>query len=124
MADAQPLARQQRGKQHDQQRPQIGDQARLGRRRPPQRGEVKRVIAEQPADADQPDRPRLGDGAEAPARGGEAEAERAADRKRQRRQFERRNLARRGGQQRERGPQQDGEKTDEGGAGVDHAPRC
>ena len=50
----QPLARQQRREQHDQQRPEIIQQAGFGRRRKAQREEIQRVIAEQPADADHP----------------------------------------------------------------------
>jgi hypothetical protein len=50
----QPLARQQRREQHDQQRPEIIQQPGFGRRREAQRQEIQRVIAEQPADADDP----------------------------------------------------------------------
>ena len=58
MRPAQPLAGQRRGQQHDQQRPEIVDQVRLGRRRELERGEIERVVAEQAADAEQPDRRR------------------------------------------------------------------
>ena len=53
----QPLAGQQRREQHDQQRPEIIQQARFGRRREAQREEIQRVIAEQAADARRPRRP-------------------------------------------------------------------
>ena len=81
MAGPQPLAGQEAGEQHDQQRPEIGDQARLRRRREPQRGEVAEMIAEEPADADQPDhRPHAGEGGPQPPRDADpAEAEEPAD---------------------------------------------
>ena len=40
MMRRQPLARQQRGEQHDQKRPEIVQQPRLGRRRKAQRQEI------------------------------------------------------------------------------------
>ena len=104
MARAQPLARQQRREQHDQQRPEICDEARFGGRRAAQRGEIERVIAEQAADPDEPDRPGLGEGGEAPARGRVDQPEGAADGEGQRRQLERRNRAGGGGEQRQHAP--------------------
>ena len=55
----QPLARQQRREQHDQQRPEIIQQPGFRRRRETQREEIQRVIAEQAADADDPGDQRL-----------------------------------------------------------------
>ena len=50
---------QHRRKQHDQQRPEIVQKAGFGRRREAQREEIQRVIAEQPADPDDPRQRRL-----------------------------------------------------------------
>src|SRR3546814_15366183 len=50
---------QQGGEDDDEQRPEIGDQAGLDRRRVAQRHEVEEVVAEQPADPGQPDRRRM-----------------------------------------------------------------
>jgi hypothetical protein len=55
MMPLQPLARHQRGAEHDEERPEIGDQAGLDRRRVAQRGEIEEVVAEQAGDADHPD---------------------------------------------------------------------
>jgi len=55
----QPLAGQQRRKQHDQKRPEIVQQACFGRRREAQRQEIQRVVSEQSADADHPGGQRL-----------------------------------------------------------------
>ena len=116
------LARQQRREQHDEQRPGIVDELRLRRRREPQREKEQRVIAEQSADAERPDLPRLPRellpqqrhraGTQHEARG----TERAADRKRHRGELERRHGSRRHGEQREQRPQQDRHEADERGA--------
>ena len=73
----QPLARQQRRAEHDQQRPEIADELRLGGGRKAQRHEEQRVIAEQPADAERPHLRRLpqrAHGARPERPGGRAEA--------------------------------------------------
>ena len=48
----QPLPRQEAGKKHDQQRPQIGDQPGLGDGRETQGAEIKKMITEQPRSAE------------------------------------------------------------------------
>ena len=62
---AQALARQERREQHDQERPEIGDEARLRRRREAQGREVEGVVAEQPADPERPHDSGLPQGAAA-----------------------------------------------------------
>ena len=90
----QPLARQQRGEQHDQQRPEIIEQARFRRRCKTQRQKIQRVIAEQPADADDPDDKRLLQGVEGGRPEDEAgERDGSADRKCHRRELERRDFS-------------------------------
>ena len=59
MMRQEPLARQQRREQHDQERPEIVQKPGFGRRRKAQREEIERVIAEQAADADDPGKQRL-----------------------------------------------------------------
>jgi len=112
MARAQPLARLRSREKYDQQRPEIGDQARLGGRRAAQGGEIERMIAEESADPDEPDRPGLEERGEPAAQGGVNKAATAPNRKCQRRQFEGRNLARRRRQQRQRRPQKNRAKAD------------
>ena len=69
-----------RREQHDQQRPEIADEARLRRRREAQGREVEGVVAEQPAD---PERPHDGGLPQAPA--GPAAGRRRSPRRRARR---------------------------------------
>jgi hypothetical protein len=101
MMQPQPFAGQQRREQDDEHRPEIADQLRLGGRREPQRQKIERVVAEQPADAQHPDRPGLfqrmrGTGPEEPARS----ADPAADRKRHRGELKRRHGTGRNGEKR------------------------
>ena len=115
---AQAFARQQRGEQHDQHRPEIADKLRLGRRRKPQRQEIERVIAEQPADTERPHRPWLLQRArrarpEQPRRGTDP----ATDGECHRGELKRRHGAGCHGQQREQRPHQDRREADEGGCG-------
>ncbi len=115
---AQPLARQQGGEQHDQQRPGVVDQVGLDRRREAQRHEEDEVIAEQPADAEQPDRRPL------PGRGQRraalqrhpAEPDQEGDGEGHAGQLERRDRAGPGGQQGQRRPHQHGGAADQRGA--------
>ena len=59
LCGAQPdAARHKGGQQHDQQRPEIVDQVRLGGRRQAQGDEIKRMIGEQPRDREEPERER------------------------------------------------------------------
>jgi hypothetical protein len=58
MEPVKSLPRQQRGKNHDQQRPEIGNQACLRRRGIFKGQEVKEMIAEQPRNAEQPESAR------------------------------------------------------------------
>jgi hypothetical protein len=83
--EPQPLLRQQAGEQHDQQRPKIVDEPGFGRRRKPQRREVKRVIPEQAAHTERPYFRRLSQCAQCararnPGCGTEAAPDRKADR--------------------------------------------
>ena len=55
MVPAQPLARQQCGADDDEQRPEIGDQSGLHRRRIAKRREIEEMIAEETGNADDPD---------------------------------------------------------------------
>ena len=64
MVPAQLFAWQQGRKQHDQQRPEVVDQARFDGRRVAQRKEVQEMVAEEATDAQGPDRQRLAQGAE------------------------------------------------------------
>ena len=116
-----PLARQQRREQHDEERPEVVDEPGFGRRRETQRGEVERVIAEQAADAERPhDRPlpeRLQGAAAGDARD---EADRPADGERHGRKLERRHGSGRGGEEREQRPERDGAEADEGGVALRH----
>ena len=119
MMRRQSLARQQRGEQHDQQRPEIIQQTRFRRRREAQREEIQRVIAEQAADADDPGDQRLLQG----TKGGGPEQEtgecdQRADRKCHRGKLECRDLSGRDRQHRQQRPHQDRGQSDErGGAG-------
>ena len=115
-----PLARQQRREQHDQQRPEIIQKPRFGRRGETQRQEIQRVIAEQSADADDPGDRRL-----AQRRGGIGAADpgqragRGTDRKCHGRKLKGRNLAGRDRHDRQQRPHQDRGQSDQGrGAGV------
>src|SRR5690606_31906169 len=54
MMPAKALSRHEGGAQHDQQRPQIGDEACLDRRGVSDRREIEEVIAEEAADPDEP----------------------------------------------------------------------
>src|SRR5579862_5833581 len=67
MTRAEALARLHGREEDDQQRPEIGYETRLGRRRAPERGEIECVIAEESADPDDPYRPRLNERAQPPA---------------------------------------------------------
>jgi hypothetical protein len=114
--EAQPLPRQQRREQHDQHRPEIVDELRLGGWCEPQRQEKEGVISKQPAHPNCPDLPWLLEracrtGPKTP-RGG---AERAADRKGHGGKLKRRHRAGRHGQQRQERPHQDRGEADKGG---------
>src|SRR3546814_17080272 len=74
MEPAQPLARQQRREDDDEQRPEVGDEAGIDRGRIAERDDVEEVEAEEAADAERPDRWRLG-----PGHDGAAPADRKAD---------------------------------------------
>jgi hypothetical protein len=117
----QPLAGQQRGEQHDQQRPEIVQQAGFRRRCEAQREEIQRVIAEQAADADDPGDQRLperieGGGPEQEAR----EGDQSADRKRHGGELERGDLSGRDRQHRQQRPHQDRGQSDQGGGTRSH----
>ena len=110
----QPLLRQQTGEQHDQQRPKIVDEPGFGRRCKAERGEIQRVIAEQPANPKRPYFRRLaqrmhGMTANDPGCGPESAPDREADRG----ELERRHLPGGCGQQRQRRPHQHGRKADQ-----------
>ena len=115
VASAQTLARQGCGEKHDQQRPEIGDQARICRGRAAKRREVERVITEQAADSHRPHFGRLAERREPPARRCIAEPAKAADSEGERRQFERRRLPRKRRHERERRPQRDRPEPDQRG---------
>ncbi len=114
------LARQESGEGDEEQRPQIGDEAHLDRRRRADRGEINEMIAEQAADPQGPDapvarHPRKHARPERPGR----EPDQPADQEGHGGELERRHAARRrreGGQHR---PHDDGREPDEcrGGAG-------
>src|SRR3546814_4227315 len=55
MEPAQPLARQQRREDDDEQRPEVGDEAGIDRGRIAERDEVEEVVAEEAADAERPE---------------------------------------------------------------------
>ena len=95
-----PLARQQAGEQHDQERPEIIDQSGFGRRRQPQRGEIERMIAEQAADTERPDRRRLPQHAPGARSRQPDESKQTADGEGHRQKLERRHAARQHGQER------------------------
>ena len=84
-----------------------------------ERGEIERVIAEQPGDAEQPDRRPLAK--DAPERSRVAphqprpaqQRDREGDAEGEAEQLERRHLAGRGREQGERRPQQDGDEADQ-----------
>ena len=62
MMNAQPFTRQE-SREHDQEkRPEIGDEAHLHSRRCPDGAEVKKVIAKQPGNAQEPYLPALPQG--------------------------------------------------------------
>jgi len=113
MLEPQRLAGQRRGHQDDEQRPEIGDEARLCGRGGAQSGEIERVIAEQPADADEPNRPGLRQRRELAARGGVDQAGGPAHSEGERREFERRNGPRGGRHQRQHRPQKDRAEADQ-----------
>jgi hypothetical protein len=115
MARAKALAGQSGREQNNQQRPQISDEARVGRRRVAQRGEIERMIAEEPADPDNPDAPWLGQPRQAPSRRSVDQAAETTDGECQGGQFERRRIARQRGQERQGRPQEDRAKADDGG---------
>jgi hypothetical protein len=112
------LARQKSREQHDQQRPEIIDQAGFGRRRETQREEIKRVIAEQAKYPERPDFRLLAQGADrALAEHPGYRAHQSANRKCHGGKLERRHAARRRGEQREQRPHQDGGEADQCRAG-------
>ena len=117
----QPLVRQQRRAEHDQQRPKVVHELRLGGGRKTQRHEEQRVVAEQPADAERPHLRRLlqrarGAGTEQPGR----RAERTRNGERHRGELKRRHRAGQHGQQRQQRPHQDRGEADEGGVVLRH----
>ena len=100
------LARQQARTDDDQQRPEIVDQSRLGRRGQLQGGKIQSVIAVKPAHTDKPDRPGLDqrpDGMRPHCPSGKANQ--TAHQKGHGRQLERWNFTRQRGQQCQRRPQ-------------------
>ena len=115
----QPLARQQRREQHDQQRPEIIEQSRLGRRREAQREEIQRVIAEQAADPDDPRQRLLPQGAKRLGAPDPGQApDQRADRECHRRKLKGGNFSGRHRQRGQERPHQDrGQSDQRGGAG-------
>ena len=115
----QPLAGQQRREQHDQKRPEIIQQPGFGRRRKAQRQEIQGMVAEQPADADNPRHQWLPERAERCGPPDEAdEGNRSADRERHRRELKRRDFPGRNRHHRQQRPHQDRGQSDQGsGAG-------
>jgi hypothetical protein len=113
---AQPFTGQQAGKDDDEQRPEIADQADLDGGRVAQREEVEKMIEEQAADADQPRRRRLSelddDGVAADQPFGEREG--GGGREGHRDELERRHATGTGRQQRERRPQHDRNGANQG----------
>ena len=110
------FARQQRGEHHDQKRPEIVDEAGLRRRRVPQRHEIQRVVAEQPADTDQPGERRLAQRRQPfTAHEGRDGADTGANGKGDRGQLEWRHASGCNGQRRKQRPHQDRRQTDQRG---------
>jgi hypothetical protein len=104
MAARQAFAGQKGRKQDDQQWPQIGDQAGLGRRRQAQCSKIQRVIAKKAADPERPDRPGLAQRRKITAPEAERQPAAAADRESHRGHLERRNPTAGGGEQRQARP--------------------
>ena len=110
------FARQQRREQHDEQRPEIVDEPGLDRRRVAQRDVIERVIAEDPAHAEQPDRPWLAQRLDCLGpHGPEHHACQRADAQTDSQQLERRHRAARRREPSEERPLQDRAKPDECG---------
>ena len=110
MRPAQALAGERRRQQHDQQRPQIVYEIGFGGRSKLQRGEVECVVAEQAADAQQPDAHWPSD--QSPpadaARERAHDADSGTDGERHGNHLERRDRTGRYRQRRQRAPQRDG----------------
>jgi hypothetical protein len=110
----QAFARQQRRKQHDQQRPEIIKQACFGRRREAQRQEIQGVVSEQPADPDDPCKrwlPQCADGIRPPDPC--QRSHQRADRERHRGQLKCRNFPGSDRQHRQQRPHQDRGQADQ-----------
>jgi hypothetical protein len=117
----QALAGQERGEQHDQQRPEIVQESGFRRRRETQREKIQRVIAEQPADADDPRHKRLLQCAEGGWAKQEArESDHRANRKGHGGELERRDFSGRNRQHREQRPHHDRGKANQGGSAGGH----
>jgi hypothetical protein len=115
------LTRQQGREQHQQQRPEIGDQTRLHCRSVGKSGEIERVIAEEAGNPQQPGASGLTKmrqdrcAAAQPSNCPFTEEEQEGDRESQRHQLEGRNFRCRGGEEGQRCPEQHGNAADQGG---------
>ena len=113
MRPAQTFARQRRGEQHDQQRPEIVDEVGFGRWRELKGGEIEGVVAEQAADPQQPDARRPADQSGPPhaARKRAHDADRGADREGHGDHLEGRDRAGQHREEGERTPQGNGDQA-------------
>ena len=115
------FAGQQAREKDNEQRPEVGDKARLSRGGEAEGAEVERVVAEKPEGAEDVDAQR--DSAElGPAFGGRDpdEADGTADGEGHRVELERRDGSGANGEQRQQRPKEDGDEADCGGAFAGH----